>query len=188
MTVIVAARNPDGGVTVAADRQTSCGGSQFENSESKLWTAGKYILGCAGDVRAAQVLRYTAELPTYRPKEDTDWLRFVVTRVVPAMRSALVGQLAEDDSFIGPISTLIANRGRFAVVYGNGAVLADRSGRTAIGSGELEALGYLGNEGPWTPADVVTAARRAAITDRGVSGPISVADTSSLEVITESSE
>lgn len=186
MTVIVAAKTADRSVALAADRQTSEGGSQMENLEPKLWVSGKYIVGCAGDVRAAQVLRYTMDWPTYRPKEDRDWMRFVVTRIVPAMRAALEGHVLDlEHSYLGDVQVVVATRDRFASVYSNGAVVSDRSGRTAIGSGSAEARGYLGNEGPWTPKDVVTAVRRAAITDTGVSGSISVADTQSLLVVTE---
>ncbi|MFD9893334.1 hypothetical protein ACFWY9_28650 [Amycolatopsis sp. NPDC059027] len=185
MTVIVAAKNKSG-VILAADRQTTAGSSQLENQEPKLWVADRYVVGCAGDVRTAQVLRYGMDWPTYRPKEDVDWMRFVVTRIVPEMRSTLEGRILNlDETYLGGIHVLVATRGRFAAVYDNGAVVSDRSGRTAIGSGNLEALGYLGNEGPWDASDVVTAVRRAAITDTGVSGPISVADTRSLEVVTE---
>lgn len=185
MTVIVAAKT-GGSVTLAADRQTTYGGSQLENLEPKLWVSDRYVIGCAGDVRAAQVLRYTMDWPVYRPKEDTDWLRFVVTKIVPAMRAALKDRVLHlDDSYLGDVRVMLANRGRFASVYGNGAVVSDRTGRSALGSGTPEALGYLGGEGPWTPTDVVTAVRRAALTDLGVSGSVSVASTDSLEVITE---
>lgn len=187
MTVIVAAKRKDGRVTVAADRQSTTGsGGQFENAEPKLWVDGKYVIGCAGDVRVAQVLRFTADWPEYNPKSEPSWLGFVVTQIVPEMRRVLADQVAPmEDFYLGSATTLIAVRDRFAVIYENGVVLADRTGRTAIGSGAPEALGYLGNQGPWKAADVATAVSRAAITDAGVSGPISIADTRSLEVLTE---
>jgi ATP-dependent protease HslVU (ClpYQ) peptidase subunit len=185
MTVIVVAKTGKS-ATMAADRQTTCGPSQFENLEPKLWVDGKYLIGCAGDVRAIQVLRYRMDWPTYRPKEDRDWLRFVVTRVVPAMRSAMEGQvLGLDEDYLGDIQVIMATRGRFAAVYGNGAVMSDRTGRFAIGSGAQEALGFMGSSGPWDAAQVVSAVRRSAATNIGVSGPVSVADTKSLQVVTE---
>lgn len=186
MTVIVAARTSASKVVVAADRMTSFGGSRMENLEAKLWVSGRYVVGCAGDLRAAQVLRYGMNWPTYRPKEDVDWMRFVVTRVVPAMRATLEDHVLHlDRSYLGDVNVLLAIGGRFAAVYDNGAVMSDRTGRTAVGSGMSEALGYLGDGGSWAAGDVVTAARRAAITDKGVGGPISVADTKTLQVVTE---
>jgi hypothetical protein len=112
-------------------------------------------------------------------------MRHVVTRVVPAIRKALAKYEVEDED---SVYAVIANRGRFATIYSDGAVIADHSPRAVIGSGMGEALGYLGDTGPWGAVDVVTAVRRAVITNTGCSGFVSVADTRLLEVVTEGDE
>jgi hypothetical protein len=56
------------------------------------------------------------------------------------------------------------------------------SGRVAIGSGEAEAHGFLGDHGNWTKADVIEAVRRSMITAYGVGGDVHWASTKTLEV------
>ena len=56
------------------------------------------------------------------------------------------------------------------------------SARYAIGSGQSEALGALGNEGGWTREDVIEAAHRATVTAIGVGGPLYSINTVDLTV------
>ena len=185
MTVIVAARNKAGHVVMAADSLTSAGWEKIQPERTKLWTSGQYLVGAAGTVRAAQVVKHYTDWPKYRPDEDTDPEAFLVKRIVPAIRAAVAnhGVVATDAGRESiPVSLLIAWDGFIADVSQDYCALMPRSGRYAIGSGFREALGHLGDEGPWTRNDVIEAARRATLTNTGCDGPFVVADTSSLTI------
>ena len=185
MTIIVAARLAKGGVCSAADSQTSIGWQKAEHDASKLWSASPYVIGAAGDVRAAQVIRHFTTWPKYRPDEDTDTEAFLVKSVVPALRTAVsqTGVLSVVNSVESVrTSFAIAWADNLAVIHGNYAVTIPRSGRLAIGSGYAEALGHLGARGPWTWQQVVEAARRATLTADGCSGDIDHIITTDLKL------
>ncbi len=185
MTVIVAARTKSG-VVMAADSQTTAGWERIQAAERpKLWTDSGYLIGAAGNVRAAQVIKHHMTWPKFRPDEDTDLERFLVKRVVPAIREAVDGagivENHKGSDYI-PVSLLIAWGDNIADISGDYCALMPKLGRYAIGSGYREALGHLGDEGPWKRNDVIEAARRSTITDNGCGGPIVVADTRSLTI------
>lgn len=187
MTVIVAAQTKDQGIVLAADRMVSVGSREHEHEQPKLWVSDQYAIGAAGNLRVAQVLKHYVKWPKYRPDEDTDWEKFCVTSIVPAIRKAAEGHgVMVDNSGHQYLSVelLIATGDRQALVSGDGCVFADNTGRGAIGSGCRQALGALGGTGPWTESDVINAARRAGETAQGVGGPISVVDTKTLTVRT----
>jgi len=77
---------------------------------------------------------------------------------------------------------LVATGRHLAAISSNGCVVQSLQGRMAIGSGYAEALGRLGDTGPWTEADVVDAVHRAIQTAVGVDGTVSVVDTKKLVV------
>lgn len=185
MTVIVAART-ETGVVMAADSQTSAGWEKIRADRTKLWIAGEqYVVGAAGNVRAAQVVKHFTAWPRFRPDEDTDLEAFLVKRLVPALRAAVKDHgIVEVDSGAEtiPVTLLIAWDRHIAEVSGDYCSLMPRAGRYAIGSGSSEALGSLGDTGPWEEWDVIEAARRATITNIGCDVPIYVADTVGLEV------
>lgn len=188
MTVIVAARTADLGVVMAADSQTSAGWEKIQADRAKVWIAGEqYLVGAAGNVRAAQVVRHHTAWPKFRAEEDTDLEKFLVTRLVPAIRTAVAGHgivATTNGVETIPVTLLIAwGRENIAEVSGDGCALMPRAGRYAIGSGYAEALGALGTVGPWEPFEVVEAARRSTISAHGCDGPIVVGDTLNLEVV-----
>lgn len=188
MTVIVAARTKGNGVVMAADSLTTAGWEKIQPERTKLWTAGQYLIGASGTVRAAQVVKHYTSWPKFRPDEDTDPEAFLVKSLVPAIRAAVkdhgvVNNNSGAESI--PVSLLIAWGDFIADVSPDYCALMPRSGRYAIGSGYREALGSLGDDGPWTRSDVIRAAHRATITAHGCDGPIVVGDTRSL-TITES--
>ena len=185
MTIIVAARLANGHVCMAADSQTSIGWEKAEHDASKLWTAGQYAIGAAGDVRAAQVVRHFTTWPKFRPDEDTDTEAFLVKSIVPAIRAAVANtgvQVVNSSAESVRTTFAVCWAGTVAMVHGNYAVTIPRSGRLAIGSGSAEALGYLGESGPWTVKQVVEAARRATITADGCSGDIDHVVTGDLKL------
>jgi ATP-dependent protease HslVU (ClpYQ) peptidase subunit len=187
VTVIVAALTKDQGVVMAADRQVTMGARKANHEQPKLWVSGQYAFGACGCLRTAQVLKHHVTWPKFRPDEDKDWEKFLVMSVVPAIYEGVQNRgVMTDSSGVRTLDMMlcIATGEHSAVIYGNGCVIADNTGRSAIGSGSAQALGSLGDKGPWAEADVVTAAHRAAETAVGVDGPISVVDTKTLTVRT----
>ena len=184
MTVIVAAQTK-AGVALACDSRIVHGWLATTKAAGKLWVADRWVAGGAGRVRAIQCLHHHATLPKYRPDEHADLERFAVTEVVPALRAAVKdrGVVKSESGVEDHEADLLLATGRHLfTVASDGAVVLDRSGRQAIGSGAVEALGFLGDSGPWALADVVEAVRRASLTNLGVGGPFWAADTVSLTV------
>jgi ATP-dependent protease HslVU (ClpYQ) peptidase subunit len=184
MTVIVTARTKTG-VVIAADSQTTQGWEKKQADRSKLWVSGKYAVGAAGCVRTSQVIKHYTTWPKYRPDEDTDIETFLVKQVIPAIRTAADGAgIVRNNNGIESIdsSIIIAWGTNIAEISHNNAVVVPKLGRAAIGSGYAEALGYLGDEGPWTVTQVIEAARRATISANGCDGPITYVTTDDLQV------
>jgi hypothetical protein len=185
VTVIAAAITETQGVVIAADSQWSNNGQRFFPPVSKLWTAENLAMGGSGCGRTGQVLKHHVSWPKYRPEEHADWERFLVKTVVPAIRAGTKDHgIVKTDSGVESleIGLVLAAGDNLSIVYGNGLAISESAGRVAIGSGCAEALGALGDEGPWTEADVVDAVRRASATARGVGGAITVVDTTTLVV------
>ena len=199
MTVIVAARLKKGGIGLAADSLTTAGWEKEYADRTKLWSATPYALGAAGCVRTSQVIRHWTSWPKWRPDEDIDIEAFLVRSIVPAIRSAVKDtDRARPRTGARPpfgaarragrgrtridIELVLAWGDNLAVVSGNGAVVVPKSGRCAIGSGYAEALGHLGDQGPWSMSQIIEAARRATLTNLGCDGPISYMNTTDLQV------
>ena len=109
----------------------------------------------------------------------------MVKDVVPNVREALFEHGAlevnkKTENFEGDV--IMAWDNNLVVIDGGFSVLIPVSGRYAIGSGLSEAMGRLGNAGPYTKQDVVEAARRATITAVGVGGPLWAVSTKTMKV------
>jgi ATP-dependent protease HslVU (ClpYQ) peptidase subunit len=186
MTVIAAAVTKQG-VVMAADSQTTAGWQKQYLDRPKLWVSDQYAFGGSGMLRAIQVIRHNVTWPKYRPDEDTDLEKFLVRSVVPAIRAGVKDQgvvKTENGVDILNATLLMATGNQLVEISGDGCVCVDSIKRAAIGSGYAEALGRLGDKGPWMEADVVDAVRRAMVTNNGCGGPISVVDTKTLTVRT----
>jgi ATP-dependent protease HslVU (ClpYQ) peptidase subunit len=186
MTVIVAGRRHGGGTFVACDSLTTTGWSKEQHADTKLWIAAdQYVIGAAGCLRTAQVIRHYTDWPKFRPREDTDVETFLVKRLVPAIRTATNDhgvKRTDDGKERLDTSLLIAWGKHLAVVYGNGAAVIERRGRMAIGSGADHAIGALGDRAPWRRWEVIDAARVAAANDIGCDEPIYIANTIDLTI------
>ncbi len=185
MTVIVAARMKKG-VVIAADSQTSAGWEKMYLSRSKLWTATPYVFGATGCVRTSQVVRHFTGWPKYRADEEPDLEAFTVKQVVPAIQEATkdrgVVANSHGKTYLD-MSLVMAWGDQFVCIDGNGCVVTADAGRYAVGSGYAEALGYLGDKGPWTVEQVVEAARRATLTNAGCSGRIDHITTTDMTLV-----
>jgi ATP-dependent protease HslVU (ClpYQ) peptidase subunit len=190
MTVVVAARTKNDGIVMASDSELTGGWQRSLNAVPKIWIVDERVMGSAGSVRAAQIVRHMVEWPDLWVDMEggfgpDDIERFMVKSVWPAIRYAADsngileshrGKEHLDADF------LIAYGDTLVEVYGDGSIVIPPSGRAAIGSGYAEALGHLGDDGPWSRAQVVKAARKARLTAVGVGGPIYVASTRDLMV------
>ena len=177
MTVIAAALTKSG-VIMAADAQISAGWQKQAHDLPKLWLSDQFAMGGAGSMRTCQILKHHATWPKYRPDENGgDLEKFAVVSLVPAIRQAAKehGALYTHEGIEHVRTTLLLTiHDQLMEISGDGAVVIDPSGRMAIGSGYAEALGTLGDVGPWTERDVIAAAYRATLTAHGCGGPITV--------------
>lgn len=187
MTVIVAAVTEDRGVVMAADQEVSGGWQKSLLASPKLWVDGQSVIGAAGELRMAQVLKHHVTWPKFRPNEDTDVEAWLIRIMIPAIRNGVDGHgIVKNSSGVESLggSLIYATGDHLAEIDSYCGVLTVTAGRLAIGSGYAEALGRLGDRGPWTEDDVVDAARRATQSARGCGGAISVVDTRNLTIRT----
>ena len=186
MTVVVATRNPDGGVNVVADSQISDDWSKLNGYPDKIWMEKDlgYVFGSSGSIRTAQVVRFATDWPRFR-EDENDLPKFAVLEFVPALKAALEnhGLLKEKNGVESMDSEFIVAWGEhFFSIEGDFSVMMPVDGRLAIGGGYAEAYGALGDWGTWDVEDVVEAVRRASLTARGVGGDIYFVTTEELQI------
>ena len=92
----------------------------------------------------------------------------------------LINNETKEISFDGAF--IMAWDNNLVVVEDDFSVMNPVSQRYAIGSGQSEALGHLGNQPPYTKEDVIEAARKSLITSIGVGGPLWVVTTKTMTV------
>ena len=181
MTVIAAALTVEHGVVIVGDSELSTPFTRDNDGYSKVWVDEVhegYIFGGAGNLRELQIIKYHVPWPYYRdiyPVEE-----FVVKEVVPKMREALIDNGVKMEDYES--SFIMAWGDNLVVIDDDFGVTIPLSARYAIGSGQSEALGALGNEGGWTKYDVIMAAERATVTAIGVGGPLYAIDTRDMTV------
>ena len=132
-----------------------------------------------------QVIKHWTSWPFYRPGTDIE--EFMVKEVVPAVHGSLdehnalmVNNETKEISFDGAF--IMAWGDILVVIEEDFSVMSPVSQRYAIGSGQSEALGHLGNQPPYTKEDVIEAARKSLITSIGVGGPLWVVTTKTMIV------
>jgi len=181
MTVIAAALTYDNGIVIVGDSELSTPFTRDNDGYSKVWVDDVnegYIFGGAGNLRELQIIKYHVAWPYYRdiyPIEE-----FVVKEVVPKIREALLDNGVKLEDYES--SLIMAWEDNLVVIDQDFGVTIPISARYAIGSGQSEALGALGNEGGWTKENVIEAAHRATVTAIGVGGPLYAIDTINLTV------
>jgi 20S proteasome alpha/beta subunit len=180
MTVIAAALTMNDGVVIVGDSELSNSFTRDSDGYSKIWTYEDegYIFGGAGSLRELQIIKYHVQWPHYREIFDVE--EFVVKEVVPRMRDALIDNGVKMDDYES--SFIMAWDDILVVIDESFGVTIPLSARYAIGSGQSEALGALGNEGGWTRDSVIEAAERSTVTAIGVGGPLYAVDTIDLTV------
>jgi len=184
MTVIAAAITKKDGIVMVSDSEITSGWTKDNDGYNKLWVddRGNFLIGGCGTVRGIQIFKYWVELPLYNGDNPE---KFGVEQIAPLLRNALSehGALTvnkKEEFFEGEF--LMAWGDTLIVISSDFSICVPTSGRYATGSGQSEALGHLGNTGPWTKADVIEAARKATITAVGVGGPLWVGTTKSMAI------
>jgi len=169
MTTIAVIVEADGsGVTFASDQQVTWGNQKIANC-TKVFTSGAVTFGFSGSVRDGNVLMHHLDVPEMTSSDVSDPSRYVVKRLIPAMRTALRdnGAIATKDGRDSFASHLI-----IAVAGVCGYIAADFSffgaGNPffAVGSGGDFALGAMA-AGKTAPEAIEIAAKHDSYT-----GPI----------------
>lgn len=188
MTVIAAAVTKKDGVVIVGDSEVTSNFTKDNDGYSKLWVEkenGQFIFGGCGGVRAMQVIKHWTSWPFHRLGTDIE--EFMVKEVVPAVHVALdehnalmIDNDTKEVSFDGAF--IMAWGNTLVVIEEDFSVMSPVSQRYAIGSGQSEALGHLGNQTPFIKEDVIEAARKSLITSIGVGGPLWVVTTKTMVV------
>ena len=186
MTVVVAAVTKNEGIVIAADSEFTYGWQKGNLEVPKIWVEDSVIFGACGSVRGAQIARHLTEWPEQWITEGSalDVERFGVKSVIPRLRTAMTDNGAlrtEHGVETYEVGMLICWEG-FILEMDEGGSVTPHGQRAAIGSGYAEALGALGETGPWTRRDVIAAVKRASETAVGVGGSVYVASTKKLVV------
>jgi ATP-dependent protease HslVU (ClpYQ) peptidase subunit len=144
----------DSAVTFDDGMQVACA--------SKLWRAGKFLLGGAGDPGFVGAVRYEMMTPKRRGEDPA---RFVGRDLVAAMREALAAcgfTRSTDDGCYGGGEVLVGYRGALYHVGSDLGFHAIPCGYAAIGSASSVALGALHALRDRPPVERLRAALEAA--------------------------
>lgn len=130
-------------IWVGGDSATSAGYSVSIRPNQKVFTNHGFLIGCAGSVRAANLVRYKFSPP--QPTQD-DMYDYFVTGFVENLRDCLKssGNASKNDDFEYISSQfLVGFYGRLFMIDGDYQVNECVNGYEAIGSGADTALGSL---------------------------------------------
>lgn len=77
----------DGHVTIGGDSQHSEGWNYSVSAQPKVFRVGEFLIGCAGSIRMAQIIRYHLSV---RPPEENETVdQYLVVAFVEALRTTL---------------------------------------------------------------------------------------------------
>lgn len=123
----------------------------LRDSNGKLGSNGKYILGAAGDLRAINILHHAFKPPEPAPNVKGRKLdHFITVKFIPALRECFEvnGYASPENEHKLHIaehrSTVIAAiHGQIYIIDGDYSWLSDSNGLFAIGTGAQYALGVM---------------------------------------------
>jgi len=161
---------------IGADSLATGGGMKFKEYCEKLFPWGEdYVIAYTGSPRDLQIVRYLSTPPKIRSKLD---IEFVVTKIIPVFRSALiengsVEKLNEKESIE---SMLILARGESVFVMEDNYQIGICKDYVAHGSGREFALGslYTTRKEKDPIKRILTALKAAAEHSDSVSGPFMI--------------
>ena len=122
-----------------ADTLVSADNATYKDPRmSKITESGQYLIGVAGDVGVCNIINHIWKPPAPTVK-DKDLFKFVITKVVPTLKSVLDNNAKKDYEF----QMLIALKGQVFEVDDDLATTVHQEGFYAIGSGGDYAMGAL---------------------------------------------
>ena len=108
--------------------------------DPKVWTHGRFLIGCIHSARAAQLVQHSFQAP--RRLQNVSVPRYMATSFVDGLHDCLKrGRLPDDD--LGKSQFLIGYDGRIFRIDGDHAVAEVTTPWDAIGSGSESARGAL---------------------------------------------
>lgn len=134
-------------------------------------TEGNFIIGCAGSVRAANVIHYKMKLP--EPDTD-DYMSYMVNGFVEALRDTLKGSghaAKNDESEYTGVQLLVGFRSRLFAIESDYNVREIVTGYDSIGSGSDLALGALYATQKMTAKKRIMLALESAVTHNAACRP-----------------
>jgi ATP-dependent protease HslVU (ClpYQ) peptidase subunit len=142
----------------------------LKESNSKLGTNGRYILGAAGDLRAINILQHAFSPPNPAPTLKGKKLdQFITAKFIPSLRECFethgyARPDNEDKSHMAEHSSTIlaAVNGSLYVIDGDYSWISDSTALFAIGTGAQYALGAMFTQYPKGKMALATAKRIAA--------------------------
>jgi ATP-dependent protease HslVU (ClpYQ) peptidase subunit len=147
MTTILAVQQADKVMFGADSQTTATTGKRYTHpSMTKLTEKGQYIVACAGDVSACDIVHHLWTPPTPRVADWEDLYVFVVSRVVISLKECFKSheykwQNEKDDD--GGFTILLAVGGVVFEIDDDMSVAIDQGGLYGIGSGSDIGLGAL---------------------------------------------
>lgn len=169
MTVIAGLADDQRTVWIGADSAgTQENGRLTLRSDPKAFMIGPLLIGGTTSFRMLQLLRFHLVVPEYIPSRDDDPYRFMVTKVVDAVRDCLKtgGFAARRDEQEEGGSFLVGFAGHLYCIEDDYQVREAAEGYDAIGAGAELALGSLHTtsslQNCFTPAERVSLALQAA--------------------------
>ncbi len=141
MTCIVAV-SKNGNVRMGGDRCASGGGRMQIVKHPKVFKKGDMLFGYTTSFRFGQIIEYIFEIPEH--SEGVSNMEYMVKTFIPSLRECLSNNKYTDDTSKGESGTMIVGyRGEVFTIFGDWQVFQSDSGYSAVGSGELYALGSL---------------------------------------------
>jgi len=138
------------------------------------------LIGCAGSLRAQQLIRYSLEIPENNYKTHEEDMRYLVNRFVPALRTCLKdgGETKTENNREEMEAVLLLGwHGKAYAIQRNFQIDRIDTGFTATGVGENYAMGALAvmdTEGRDPERMVLIALEIACMFSNGVSKPFHV--------------
>lgn len=149
MTSIFAIQG-DGFAVIGSDSRTSDEFGRISRKvKPKVFTVGRYMLGCAGDLRGSDILHYSFQPPPLPPKLfGTKLDKFIVSQFIPAYKMTLevngLGRAAyEAEAAWASIETIILANGVIYDISVDYGTHEDANGFYTIGSGESYGIAAL---------------------------------------------
>lgn len=144
MTTIIAIQYPDK-VCFGGDNQVTASGKKYSHPQmAKITERGNFIIACAGDVAARDILQHIWNPPSLTTRDKKDLYHYMIVKVIPSIRQCLKDCDYKIDNANGEtqFTLLIAVGGEVFEIGDDFSVVSSQK-FYGIGSGSDFALGAL---------------------------------------------